>query len=53
MNKALDDPHLRTKFAANGAFVRHMTPEELAAFVQGEQKTWRPILEAIASEVPK
>ena len=53
LNKALDDPDLRTKFAANGAFVRHMTPQEVAAFVQGEQKTWRPILEAIASEVPK
>jgi hypothetical protein len=30
-----------------------MSPAEVAAFVQGEQKTWRPILEAIANEVPK
>jgi tripartite-type tricarboxylate transporter receptor subunit TctC len=53
MNKAVDDPDLRIKFAANGAFVRHMTPDEVSAFVQSEQKTWRPILETIASEVPK
>ncbi len=53
LNQALDDPDLRTKFAANGAFVRHMSPDEVAAFVQSEQKTWRPILEAIANEVPK
>ncbi len=53
LNQALDDPDLRAKFAANGAFVRHMAPAEVAAFVQGEQKTWRPILEAVANEVPK
>ena len=53
LNKAVDDPELRAKFAANGAFVRHMTPEEVTSFVQIEQATWRPILEAIAREVPK
>lgn len=52
-NKALDDPDLRAKFALNGAFVRHMTPEEVAAWVQREQTIWRPILEAIARDVPK
>src|SRR5262249_24881616 len=52
-NKALDDQDLVAKFAANGAFVRHMTPEEVAAFVQSQQTTWRPILEAVAREVPK
>src|SRR5262245_13073108 len=52
-NKAIDDPDLRAKFAVNGAFVRHMAPEEVISFVQSEQTTWRPILEAIAREVPK
>jgi tripartite-type tricarboxylate transporter receptor subunit TctC len=50
LRKALDDPDVRAKFAANGAFVRHMTPEEVIAFVQLEQKTWRPILEQVANE---
>jgi tripartite-type tricarboxylate transporter receptor subunit TctC len=53
LNRALDDPELLAKFAANGAFVRHMTPDEVTSFVQNEQKTWRPILEAIGREVPK
>jgi tripartite-type tricarboxylate transporter receptor subunit TctC len=53
LNKAVDDHDLRAKFAANGAFVRHMTPEEVTSFVQSQQTTWRPILEAIAGEVPK
>ena len=39
-----------TKLAANGGFVRHMTPAEVTAFVQNEQKTWRPILEQVAKE---
>jgi tripartite-type tricarboxylate transporter receptor subunit TctC len=53
LNKVLDDPEVLAKFATNGAFVRHMTPEEVTAFVQSEQTTWRPILQAVASEVPK
>jgi hypothetical protein len=27
-----------------------MTPEEVTAFVQSEQKIWRPILEQVARE---
>ena len=46
-------PRSRAKLAANGAFVRHMTPEEVTAFVQNEQKTWRPILEQVAREAQK
>ena len=50
LRTALDDPEVATKFAANGAFVRHMTPAEVTAFVQSEQKTWRPIMEQVARE---
>jgi tripartite-type tricarboxylate transporter receptor subunit TctC len=50
LHEALDDPEVRAKFAANGAFVRHMTPDEVTAFVQSEQKTWRPILEQVVRE---
>ena len=45
---ALNDPDVKTKFQANGAFLRHMTPEQVTAFVQEQQKTWRPILEQVA-----
>ena len=50
LRTALEDPEVKTKFAANGAFVRHMTPEEVTAFVQAEQTKWRPILEQVARE---
>ena len=50
---ALDDPDVRAKFAANGGFVRHLTPAEVTAFVQNEQKTWRPILQKVAKEAEK
>jgi tripartite-type tricarboxylate transporter receptor subunit TctC len=53
MRTALDDPDIRTKLAANGGFVRHMKPEEVTAFVQNEQKTWRPIMERVAREAQK
>jgi tripartite-type tricarboxylate transporter receptor subunit TctC len=50
LREALEDPEVRTKFASNGAFVRHMTPDEVTAFVQSEQRTWRPILEQVVRE---
>jgi len=53
LRTALDDPDVRAKLAANGAFVRHITPAEVTAFVQNEQKTWRPILEKVAKDAKK
>jgi tripartite-type tricarboxylate transporter receptor subunit TctC len=50
---AVNDPEVKSKFQANGAFVKHMTPEQATAFVQSEQKTWRPILEQVVRETPK
>jgi tripartite-type tricarboxylate transporter receptor subunit TctC len=52
LHVALQDKEVLAKFAANGAFVRPMTPEETTAFVQSEQKTWRPIMEQVAREAP-
>ena len=53
LRTALEDPDVKSKFAANGAFVRHMTPEQVTEFVQSEQKTWRPILEQVNREAAK
>jgi len=53
MRIVLDDPDIRAKLALNGGYVRHMTSQELTAFVQNEQKTWRPILEQVAKEATK
>lgn len=53
MKIVLDDPEIRAKLAANGGFVRHMEPDEVTAFVQSEQKTWRPIMEQVAKDAQK
>ena len=45
---ALNDPDVKNKYQANGAFLRKMSPEETMAFTQEQQKTWRPILERVA-----
>ena len=50
---AVNDPEVKSKFQANGAFVKYMTPEQVTAFVQSEQKTWRPILEQVVRETQK
>jgi tripartite-type tricarboxylate transporter receptor subunit TctC len=50
---ALNDPDVKAKYAANGAFLRYMTPEQVTEFVQDQQKTWRPILEQVAKDTAK
>ncbi len=50
---ALNDPDVKTKYQANGAFLRYMKPEQVTEFVQEQQKTWRPILEQVARETQK
>jgi tripartite-type tricarboxylate transporter receptor subunit TctC len=53
MQKVLDEPEIQAKLALNGGFVRHMTPDEVTAFVNKEQSTWRPIMEQVAKEATK
>ena len=50
MNKALREPDAVDKLAKLGAFVKRMTPAEVTAFSQEQQRTWRPITEKVARE---
>lgn len=50
LRKAMDDAELKTKLAALGAYVLSMTPAEVTAFAQDQQRTWRPIAEKVARE---
>ncbi len=50
LRKALDNAELATKLAAMGAFLHPMTPEEVTAFAQEQQRTWRPVAEKVAAE---
>ena len=51
LNKALDDATLKAKYASLGAYLRPMTPEQVIAFAQEQQKTWRPVAEKVANEM--
>jgi tripartite-type tricarboxylate transporter receptor subunit TctC len=50
LRKALDDAEVKTKLAALGAYLHPMTPEQVTAFAQEQQRTWRPIAEKVARE---
>jgi tripartite-type tricarboxylate transporter receptor subunit TctC len=51
LRKVLDEVEVRNRIATMGAQVRskHMSPGELAAFIQEEQQLWNPVLQQIAS----
>ncbi len=51
--KALSDPATRKLLARFHRDERQLTPGETTAFVQGEQKTWAPILKQIAAATKK
>jgi tripartite-type tricarboxylate transporter receptor subunit TctC len=50
LKTALEDKELVAKFAADGAFPKYMNPEETTAYIQSQQRLWRPIQEKIARE---
>jgi len=50
LRKALDDQDIKTKLASLGAYLRPMSPAEVTAFSQEQQKIWRPIAEHVANE---
>jgi tripartite-type tricarboxylate transporter receptor subunit TctC len=45
---ALEDKGVQAKLATVGTYVQPMTPEELTAFIQEQQKVWKPVAEAVA-----
>lgn len=53
LNKALSDPATRKLLARFHRDERQLTPAQTAAFVQGEQKTWAPILKQIRAATKK
>ena len=52
VNEALSDKTAVARLGALGSYVDHMTPDEVLAYAEEEQKTWRPILEMVAKEAP-
>jgi tripartite-type tricarboxylate transporter receptor subunit TctC len=50
LRKVVSDPDLKKKIAARGSYTRAMSPAEAIAFVQAEQRKWKPVLEQIAAK---
>jgi tripartite-type tricarboxylate transporter receptor subunit TctC len=48
LREAVLDPATRTKLETTGNYPNPMSPSELQAFIQMEQKTWKPVLDEIA-----
>ena len=48
LRKALGDPETRKKLATLGRDAPPMSPAEVTAFIQGEQRMWAPIVQQIA-----
>jgi tripartite-type tricarboxylate transporter receptor subunit TctC len=51
LRTALDDAETKSKLAGLGAYLHPMTPEQVTAFAQEQQKTWRPIAQKVAAEM--
>ena len=51
LKTALEDRDLIARFTADGAFPKYMNPDETTAYIQSQQKLWRPIQEKIAREM--
>ena len=49
LSKALGDPETRKKLATLGRDAPPMSPAEVTAFIQGEQRMWAPIVQQIAA----
>jgi tripartite-type tricarboxylate transporter receptor subunit TctC len=49
LTKALTEPAVSQRLAGLGRFNRPMSPAEVTAFILGEQRMWKPILEQIGS----
>jgi len=50
LQKVVTDPDLKKKIATRGSYTRAMLPAETIAFVQAEQRKWKPVLELIANK---
>jgi len=51
LRKALDDKETESKLAGLGAYLHPMTPDQVTAFAQDQQRTWRPIAEKVTKEM--
>jgi tripartite-type tricarboxylate transporter receptor subunit TctC len=51
LTKALGETEIKNKLATLGAYVHPMRPAEVRAFVEEQQRMWRPVAEKVAKEM--
>jgi len=49
LRNVVSDPELKKEIGARGSYTRAMSPAEATAFVQAEQRKWKPAVERIAA----
>jgi len=50
LRKVVTDPDFKKTIAPRGSYTRAMSPTDTIAFVQAEQRKWKPVLELIANQ---
>ena len=50
LREVLGVPEVKKQLAARGGYPLPMSPEEVVAFVQNQQRTWNPLLQQFASQ---
>ena len=50
LRKVVSDPDFKKTIATHGSYTRAMSPTDTIAFVQAEQRKWKPVLELIANQ---
>ena len=53
LHRVLDEPQVKEKLAALGAYVQPMTPAEMVDFINAQKNVWKPVAEAVAKEATK
>jgi tripartite-type tricarboxylate transporter receptor subunit TctC len=51
LTKVLGETEVKNKLATLGAYVRPMNPAQVMAFVEEQQRTWRPVAEKVAKDM--
>jgi tripartite-type tricarboxylate transporter receptor subunit TctC len=51
LRRVIGESEVKTKLASLGAYARPMTPGEVAAFVDEQRRTWRPIVEKVSKDM--
>lgn len=49
LRAVLDQREVKQRFAALGSYIRHLSPEETAAFIRSERDLWRPTVRQVGA----